>query len=88
TRVRHGATQVRVSDTGCGISADLLDRIFEPFFTTKPPGKGTGLGLYNIKNVIQHMHGTIEVESHVGRGSTFTITFPQETVTEDRSGPS
>jgi signal transduction histidine kinase len=83
-----GATRVRVSDTGCGISADLIDRIFEPFFTTKPPGKGTGLGLYNIKNVIQHMHGTIEVESRVGRGSTFTVTFPQEAATENRSGPS
>jgi signal transduction histidine kinase len=83
-----GATRVRVSDTGCGISADLIDRIFEPFFTTKPPGKGTGLGLYNIKNVIQHMHGTIEVESRVGRGSTFTVTFPQKTDAEDRSRPS
>ncbi len=87
TAMAHRATQVRVSDTGCGIAADLLDRIFEPFFTTKPPGKGTGLGLYNIKNVIHHMHSTIEVESRVGRGSTFTITFPQETATEDGSSP-
>jgi signal transduction histidine kinase len=84
----QGAARVRVSDTGCGISTDLIDKIFEPFFTTKPPGKGTGLGLYNIKNVIQHMHGTIEVESRVGRGSTFTITFPQDTAAEDRSRPS
>ena len=84
----QGAARVRVSDTGCGISTDLIDKIFEPFFTTKPPGKGTGLGLYNIKNVIQHMHGTIEVESRVGRGSTFTITFPQDTAAEDRSHPS
>lgn len=84
----QGATRVRVSDTGCGISTDVIDKIFEPFFTTKPPGKGTGLGLYNIKNVIQHMHGTIEVESRVGRGSTFTITFPQDTAEEDRSRPS
>ncbi len=87
TAMALGATQVRVSDSGCGIAADLLDRIFEPFFTTKPPGKGTGLGLYNIKNVIHHMHGTIEVESRVGRGSIFTITFPQETATEDGSNP-
>ena len=69
-------TQVRVSDTGCGIAPETLTRIFEPFYTTKPPGKGTGLGLYNIKNVIQLMHGTIEVESHIGQGSTFTLTFP------------
>jgi signal transduction histidine kinase len=78
TAIIDGATQVRVSDTGCGIPPELLGQIFEPFFTTKPPGKGTGLGLYNIKNVIHRMHGTIEVESQVGRGSTFTLTFPRE----------
>ncbi len=88
TAVIQGATRVRVVDTGCGIPADVLDRIFEPFFTTKPPGKGTGLGLYNIKNVIHHLHGTIEVESRVGRGSTFTIMFPRETTAESRSSPS
>jgi two-component system, NtrC family, sensor kinase len=71
-----GGTQVRVSDTGSGISPEVLSRIFDPFFTTKPPGKGTGLGLYNIKSVITHMHGTIDVESTVGRGSTFILTFP------------
>jgi signal transduction histidine kinase len=79
-----GSTQVRVSDTGCGIAPEVLTRIFEPFYTTKPPGKGTGLGLYNIKNVIQHMHGTIGVESHVGHGSTFTLTFPGDpSITEE-----
>jgi two-component system, NtrC family, sensor kinase len=64
-----------VIDKGHGIRPADQKKIFEPFFTTKPPGKGTGLGLYNIKNVIHHMHGTIEVESQVGQGSTFTITF-------------
>jgi two-component system, NtrC family, sensor kinase len=81
--VIDGATTVRVSDTGCGIPPELHGQIFEPFFTTKPPGKGTGLGLYNIKNVIHHMHGTIGVHSEVGRGSTFTLTFPQDAA--DRS---
>lgn len=80
-----GATQVRVSDTGCGIAPELLGRIFEPFFTTKPPGKGTGLGLYNIKSVIHHMNGAIEVASQVGRGSTFTLTFPHDAVAGERS---
>lgn len=80
-------TQVRVSDTGSGIAPELLNRIFDPFFTTKPPGKGTGLGLYNIKNVIHHMHGSIGVESHVGRGSIFTLTFPAET-TQSEGGSS
>jgi two-component system, NtrC family, sensor kinase len=87
TATIDGATQVRVSDTGCGIPQELLGQIFEPFFTTKPPGKGTGLGLYNIKNVIHYMHGTIGVESQVGRGSTFTITFPSATTPCD-GGPS
>jgi signal transduction histidine kinase len=80
-----GTTQIRVSDTGCGIPQELLGRIFEPFFTTKPPGKGTGLGLYNIKSVIHHMNGTIAVESQVGRGSTFILTFPHDSTVGDRS---
>lgn len=79
-----GGTEVRVSDTGSGIAPELLTRIFDPFFTTKPPGKGTGLGLYNIKNVVHHMHGTITVESQVGRGSMFILTFPRETSQSDR----
>jgi signal transduction histidine kinase len=83
-----GTTRVRVSDTGCGIAPELQSRIFEPFFTTKPPGKGTGLGLYNIKNVITRMNGTIEIDSHVGHGSTFTLTFPQESEAGIRSARS
>ncbi len=68
--------QIRVSDTGSGIPPELLEQIFEPFFTTKPPGKGTGLGLYNIKHVVHQMHGSIAVQSQPGIGSTFTVTFP------------
>lgn len=70
-----GAT-VRVIDTGCGIEPETLERIYEPFFTTKEPGKGTGLGLYNVKTIITKMHGTINVESRVDYGTTFTLTFP------------
>jgi two-component system, NtrC family, sensor kinase len=81
TKTLAGVTEVRVSDTGSGIAPELLNQIFEPFFTTKPPGKGTGLGLYNIKNVLHHMNGTIRIESQVGRGSTFTLTFPGERTT-------
>ena len=80
-------TTVRVSDTGGGIPQEILGRIFEPFFTTKPPGKGTGLGLYNIKNVIHRMHGSITVESRIGQGSTFTITFPHKSDVNDGSTP-
>jgi signal transduction histidine kinase len=67
---------LRISDTGCGMSPAVLQKIFEPFFTTKEPGKGTGLGLYNVKTIVAKMRGNIRVESHVGRGTTFTIAFP------------
>ena len=77
TAIEPDMVIVQVSDTGCGIPPDLFNAIFEPFFTTKPPGKGTGLGLYNIKHVIHQMHGTIAVTSEVGIGSTFTITLPR-----------
>ena len=83
-----GTTHIRVSDTGCGMTIDVQSRIFEPFFTTKPPGKGTGLGLYNIKNVVHRMNGFIGVDSHIGRGSTFTLTFRDEPGTGERTTPS
>lgn len=76
TAAKDTVVSIQVSDTGCGIPPELFHEIFEPFFTTKPPGKGTGLGLYNIKHVIHQMHGTIAVASDIGRGSTFTITLP------------
>jgi len=67
---------VKITDTGCGIPPEHLDRIFEPFFTTKPVGKGTGLGLSVSYGIIQQHGGTIEVESKVGFGSTFTVVLP------------
>ncbi len=70
------AVTVTIADTGCGIAPDVLGQIFEPFFTTKEPGKGTGLGLYNVKTIVTKMHGTINVESRVNQGTTFRITFP------------
>lgn len=73
-----GAT-IRITDTGCGIHPEIVGQIFEPFFTTKEPGKGTGLGLYNVKTIITKMHGTIGVESRINQGTTFTITFPLAT---------
>jgi two-component system NtrC family sensor kinase len=67
---------IKVSDTGKGIPEANLDRIFDPFFTTKPVGKGTGLGLSICYGIIEKMEGTLEVESRVGKGTTFVVSIP------------
>lgn len=68
---------ISISDTGCGIPADKIQKIFDPFFTTKAVGKGTGQGLSIAYSIVTEKHkGTIEVESKVGWGTTFTIRLP------------
>lgn len=67
---------ISVKDTGCGISKEQMEKIFLPFYTTKPVGKGTGLGLSVSYNIVKSFGGTIEVESLIGKGSTFTIVLP------------
>ncbi len=63
-------------DTGPGIKEENKSKIFEPFFTTKQRGKGTGLGLWVSYGIIKNFHGTIELESQVGKGTTFIIKLP------------
>ena len=71
-----GEVESQFSDTGHGIPPEHLPKIFDPFFTTMPVGKGTGLGLSISYSIIQQHQGTIEVESQVGKGSTFTVRLP------------
>lgn len=79
TGARPGACVVLVvADTGCGMDERTRRHMFEPFFTTKEIGKGTGLGLSFIYGVIRQQGGCIDVETAVGRGTTFTIYMPVE----------
>jgi signal transduction histidine kinase len=74
---RRGHVIIEVSDTGEGMTPDVLAHIFEPFFTTKPLNKGTGLGLSICKSLVERLDGTLSVESIVGKGSVFRLSFPE-----------
>jgi signal transduction histidine kinase len=67
-----------VSDTGCGMTPEVVERVFEPFFTTKPVGKGTGLGLSQVFSFARGLGGDVSVDSVVGLGTTVTLLLPRE----------
>jgi CheY-like chemotaxis protein len=68
--------RLSVSDTGTGISSDIIDKIFEPYFTTKDPSVGTGMGLAVIHGIVKNYGGDITVESEIGKGTTFHVLLP------------
>jgi signal transduction histidine kinase/ActR/RegA family two-component response regulator len=72
--------RISVTDTGCGMPPEVLERAFEPFFTTKPVGKGTGLGLSQIFGFAHQSGGEVGIESEVGRGTTVSIYLPRTQV--------
>jgi len=68
---------IRIADTGTGIPENIREKVFDPFFTTKEVGKGSGQGLAIVHDIIVERHGgTIDIESEVGKGTTFIITLP------------
>jgi two-component system NtrC family sensor kinase len=67
---------VSIKDNGCGISVEHREKIFEPFFTTKPVGEGTGLGMSISYEIVKKHGGQIQVDSELGQGTMFTISFP------------
>ena len=73
-----------VSDTGTGMPDEVKAKAFEPFFTTKPPGAGTGLGLSQVYGVTRQLGGHVDIESHVGKGTTIRIYVPRAAAAEGR----
>ncbi|MBK7861406.1 MAG: hypothetical protein IPJ65_22885 [Archangiaceae bacterium] len=84
---KNGEAYVAVTDTGSGISPEDRTRLFTPFFTTKPQGQGTGLGLSICAQLVHNYGGRIEVDSELGKGSTFRVLFPARGLHRSASSP-
>jgi signal transduction histidine kinase len=77
TMEEDGHSVATIEDSGPGMPPEVLQHIFDPFYTTKEVGKGTGLGLYTVYQIIEKMGAQVHVESRVGVGTTFRIVFPR-----------
>ena len=78
-----GQAVFRISDSGPGIAPQVLNHVFDPFFTTKPIGVGTGLGLSIAHSIVRQLGGNIDVQSDLGKGTTFTVRLPPQTAPPD-----
>ncbi|HWQ08220.1 MAG TPA: ATP-binding protein, partial [Holophaga sp.] len=83
--VRGGWVEVAVSDSGQGMTPEVLAKALEPFFTTKPKGRGTGLGLSRVYGTVKAHGGSVEIQSAPGRGTTVLIRLPSRAATVRRS---
>ncbi|MCP5048612.1 MAG: GHKL domain-containing protein, partial [bacterium] len=83
SRSDNDMVRIDVKDTGAGMDRETLDNIYKPLFTTKEEGKGTGLGLFVVKYIMDEYKGRIEVTSKKGEGTTFRVFFP---LLQDKSG--
>jgi CheY-like chemotaxis protein len=80
--------QIAITDTGVGMSAEVMEQVFEPFFTTKDSGKGTGLGLATCYGIVTQADGSIEVASKQGVGTRFDVLLPTAAAgAEEKAGP-
>ena len=81
TTVSPASLTIRIADNGMGMSEEVKTRLFENFYTTKPVGKGTGLGMGIMREIITKNHnGQVNIESEEGKGSAFTFIIPVKTV--------
>mgnify|MGYP001554004783 CR=1 FL=1 len=76
TQAVDSTVLVTIADTGSGIAPEHLDKVMSPDFSTKPPGKGTGLGMASVCTMVKAYSGKIEIDSHLGRGTSVTLTLP------------